>query len=239
LQFCPQCGSAVNPDKKFCTNCGASLTPDLSTTGTGTSPIPAAASPGISPVSGLIAVAVLAIVILAIVFVVYPMLTGSGLFAAAGDQETAVPTPTGSGGSYVDVITPTTIRTYPPTEVPVVTTTNPAPATTATTAPAIPLITTAVICPSDKIPCNNQCADIRTDSQNCGYCGTACPSGQFCLNGHCTQSCSSGQTSCPGGCFDLQNDPDHCGTCNNDCPAGLLCKEGECRSPLTPMPVPI
>ena len=237
MQFCPQCGSPVDPDKKFCTSCGASLTPeDAGGPGSQAETSPVTPAQRTSPaVNGFIAVAVLAVVILAVVFVVYPVLTGSGIFAA-GNETAQTPAPGPTPGSYVEVVTPTTVRTYPPTEVPVVTTTTPVPTTVTT---ATPMITTAVICPSDKIPCNNQCVDIRTDSKNCGYCGKACESGQFCLNGQCVQTCSAGQTSCPGGCFDLQNDPDHCGTCNNDCPAGLLCVEGTCRSPLTPQPVPI
>ncbi len=234
LQFCPKCGSAIDPDKKFCTNCGASLTPDLPGDGTGASTTLAAPA-GLPLTLAIIGVVVLAIIVLGIVFVVYPMLTGSGIFAA-GNETAASPTAEPTHGSYVEIVTPDTPRTYPPTEVPVVTTTTPVPTTIA---PTTPQVTKAVICPMDKIPCNNQCVDIRTDSKNCGYCGTACPSGKYCLNGICVLTCSAGQTSCPGGCFNLQTDADHCGTCNNNCPAGLLCKEGECRSPLTPMPVPV
>ena len=229
MQFCPKCGSAVDLNKKFCTACGASLTPDLPVTD---APAPAGRAPALSLATGLIAVAVLAIVILGIVFIVFPMLTGASLLSSMGDSAAASPVVEPTTSSWAEVITeePTPI---PTTEEPVTT------IATATTKPTPVPTTKPVVCPSDRLKCDNVCVDVRTDSRNCGYCGNACPAGQFCLNGNCMKSCSASQTSCPGGCFDLRNDPDHCGTCNNDCSAGLLCKEGECRSPLTPMPVPI
>jgi hypothetical protein len=237
LQFCPRCGNAVNPEKKFCTSCGASLTPDLPAHESEVPQVPSAppaAATGFRFTGGLVAVAGLIIVILGIVFIVYPALTGSGILSAAGVLATPAPTPVPTGGSWVEVITeePTPI---PTTETPAIT----IPTTTLTTNPTTPQITKAVVCSSDRVNCNNLCVNLRTDYMNCGHCGTICPKGQFCLNGQCMKSCTASQTSCPDGCFDLQTNPDHCGTCNNDCPRGLICYRGMCMAPDTPQPVPI
>jgi hypothetical protein len=99
--------------------------------------------------------------------------------------------------------------------------------------------TKPVICSSELVKCNVTCANLRTDNRNCGFCGTECAAGQFCLNGLCMKTCSSGQTSCVDGCFDLQTDLDHCGTCLNNCPAGLICFQGQCTAPATPMINPL
>jgi hypothetical protein len=111
--------------------------------------------------------------------------------------------------------------------------------TTLPTATAAPANTKPVVCPSDRVKCDNTCVDLQTDSRNCGYCGTQCASGEFCLNSQCMIACTSGQTSCPDGCFNLQSDAKHCGSCLNACPRGLICYRGQCTAPATPMPVPI
>jgi len=41
-------------------------------------------------------------------------------------------------------------------------------------------------CPTGQIVCNGTCVDPRTDSRNCGSCGTICPSGQTCRSGACS-----------------------------------------------------
>lgn len=246
MQYCPRCGSTVNPDKKFCTSCGASLTPDIPAGGSETLPGPAgppAASSGIRRMTGLVAVAGLIIVILGIIFIIYPALTGSGILPAQGETATPAPAPDSTGASWIEVITqePTPL---PTTETPVITL-SPTALTTSqitpriTTNPTTPQITKTVICSSDTVPCNNQCVDLRTDAGNCGYCGKTCASGQSCLNGQCRNSCPASLTSCPDGCFDLQSDPDHCGICNNDCPRGLICYRGQCTAPATPQAVPV
>ncbi len=149
LRFCPQCG----PDKKFCTSCGASLTPDVTSTGPAlagqatATPAPRA----ISPSSGLIAVAGLIIVIIGIVLIGYPMLTGSNILSATGLSSTPAPTPvpTGSadGGSYVMV---ETIETPLPTTLPLIPVTTLIPTTLITTVPTPTKEIKPIICPSDR-----------------------------------------------------------------------------------------
>jgi len=100
-------------------------------------------------------------------------------------------------------------------------------------------VTTAPICPSDRMACNGNCSDTMTDNTNCGYCENSCPAGKYCLNGNCAVTCTAEQTSCPDGCSNLTTDPRHCGSCGNSCPRGLICYMGRCDSPATPMPVPL
>lgn len=242
MQFCPRCGAALEPGKKFCTNCGASLAPDLPGPGPEVHNIPPSGSSGIRPAGALIAVAGLIVIILVVLVIGYPALKGMGLLAAGGSPVTQ-PSPTSDsgsgsakGGSRVEVIT--VEQTLLPTTVPVPASTTFIPTITITTLPTEVPTTKPIICPSDRVKCDNTCADLRTDSKNCGFCGTVCPGGKFCLNGQCMQTCSSGQTSCPDGCFNLQSHARHCGSCLNSCPLGLICYNGQCTAPATPMIVP-
>jgi hypothetical protein len=237
LKFCPRCGNAVLPDKKFCTTCGASLTPDLPGAAGSPDPVPS----GLGSKVLLIAAAGIVVVILGIVLVIYPVLTGSGILSAVGIAATPAPTPVitpadSGSSSYVEVMTETMA---PQPVTPVITATTVIPTTEATTVITTYQTFKKVICTSDQVKCNGKCADLMTDSANCGYCGTACPSGQFCQMGACMPTCSASQTSCPGGCFNLQTDSDHCGTCGNNCPAGLICSNGLCTAPATPQLVPV
>lgn len=231
MPFCPQCGSAVEPDELFCTSCGASLVPDLPATG----PEPGIIFPaGLSSRSILVAGVVIAIVILAGVFAAYPVLSGSSAPATPATHANIEPVAGNTtGGSWVKIITnePTFV---PTTEIPVST----IPTTVLTTVTPTPP-TKPVVCAADRVNCNNTCVDLRSDCMHCGLCGVECDPGQFCLNGVCMESCAAGKTSCPDGCFDLMSDKDHCGSCLNDCPRGLICYRGQCTAPATPMPVPL
>ncbi|MDO9323763.1 MAG: zinc-ribbon domain-containing protein [Methanoregula sp.] len=247
LQFCPQCGNAVAPEKKFCTSCGATLQPDLTGTGEPASPQPGqnarsgpATHSGIQSRGTLIAVAGLAIVLLLVIILGYPIIAGKGLIAP-GTPVTPAMTPSAAngsgktpGGSYV--IVETEILTMEPTTL-LTTATTPVP--TRTTTPTTVPVTKAVFCSSDTLSCNNSCIDPRTDNYHCGNCNNSCSVGKFCLNGNCAVTCSAEQTSCPDGCFNLLTNPKHCGSCGNSCPNGLICTRGRCDSPATPMPVPV
>ena len=57
--------------------------------------------------------------------------------------------------------------------------------------------------------CNGMCADLKTDTQNCGKCGIACPMGATCVQGTC--QCMAGQTKCGSTCVDIKTDLTNCG----------------------------
>src|SRR5439155_22012777 len=86
----------------------------------------------------------------------------------------------------------------------------------------------AASCTSGFADCTTYCADTMNDSQNCGACGTVCPSGQRCAAGGCTASCAPGRTACGAACADTMSDAAHCGGCNNVCPTGEICQAGAC-----------
>lgn len=75
--------------------------------------------------------------------------------------------------------------------------------------------------------CNNQCADLMNDENNCGACGTACAAGTHCVGGRCLcvaeggqgVVCAAGRTCCNGTCAALDTDATNCGKCGNDCTA--------------------
>jgi hypothetical protein len=110
-------------------------------------------------------------------------------------------------------------------------------------------------CPSGTTSCGGKCADVSTDSANCGSCGHACPSGQGCTGGVCMTTCGNNfstggcsgpglptcggsQTACAcgdngGTCVDLQTDRNHCGACGTVCAADQNCIAGTCTAQCT------
>lgn len=84
-------------------------------------------------------------------------------------------------------------------------------------------------------------SDPLTDSNNCGICGNACPSGVACVEGKC--GCPPGQTACDGVCVETAYDDNNCGACGTRCAdnqpdAGPLpphmfygCDQGACTVP--------
>ena len=85
-------------------------------------------------------------------------------------------------------------------------------------------------CPTGEIYCNGRCADLSSDTQNCGLCGNRCPPGSACVSGVCTEAagsftgtavgCPAGEIYCNGQCMDLSGDAQNCGSCGNRCPPG-------------------
>jgi hypothetical protein len=81
------------------------------------------------------------------------------------------------------------------------------------------------------------CDDLANDHANCGGCGRACSTTQYCNGGVCTDfasmNCGAGATACldPSGqkpiCTMLLSDPRNCGVCGNACLNGA-CDQGQC-----------
>lgn len=57
---------------------------------------------------------------------------------------------------------------------------------TAAEAPASVMAGTSAIAACATTRCVSRCADLTTDSENCGSCGNACPNGSACQNGVCS-----------------------------------------------------
>ncbi len=86
------------------------------------------------------------------------------------------------------------------------------------------------------------CADVRTDTRNCGACGNSCMDGYACDNGVCRIRCDELRTACPradadagatgGGefCTNTSTDIENCGACGTRCPFGQLCSGGTCAT---------
>ena len=93
-------------------------------------------------------------------------------------------------------------------------------------------------CPAEQALCEGAadvCADLDHDPDHCGACGTACETGEACVEGTCTElgtvGCPTGLTDCGGSCVDLDSNPDFCGTCDTVCTfddAAGACFEGSC-----------
>ena len=71
-----------------------------------------------------------------------------------------------------------------------------------------------VTCPALKTACDGACVDTKTDSANCGACGTACQLTETCTGGIC---CTTGQKNCSGVCSDTNVDAKNCGACGTVC----------------------
>ena len=83
-------------------------------------------------------------------------------------------------------------------------------------------------CTGGLTDCNGGCVDTSTSPANCGECDNACPEGQVCATGACSDSCPSGQTECARACVDLQTDTMNCGACAQPCDG--VCNGGMCQA---------
>ena len=82
------------------------------------------------------------------------------------------------------------------------------------------------MCEPGLVDCGEGCTALAGDSDHCGACGNACPSGVSCAVGRC--DCEEPLKSCDGLCTDPATDNDHCGMCGNACREGDICLEGAC-----------
>src|ERR1035437_9788246 len=57
---------------------------------------------------------------------------------------------------------------------------------------------TGLDCTPDQTICDTACADLKSDTENCGKCGNLCPSAQLCVNGVCALQCPGADTVCGG-----------------------------------------
>ena len=87
------------------------------------------------------------------------------------------------------------------------------------------------------------CADLSSDRNNCGACGSVCPT--TCVNGACVDggvvqdapdaSCTAdGETLCSSGCAVTATDPNNCGACGNVCMSGV-CQHGHASACALPV----
>ncbi|XP_054818013.1 stigma-specific STIG1-like protein 4 [Prosopis cineraria] len=78
--------------------------------------------------------------------------------------------------------------------------------------------------PPRRLCCRNRCVDVKSDRNNCGFCGVRCVFNMQC---------------CAGLCTDTNIDPFNCGSCGNVCSLGNLCVFGLCgyaQQPPPPLP---
>lgn len=81
------------------------------------------------------------------------------------------------------------------------------------------------------VECNGACVNTRSDRNNCGACGDACPAGQACRFSNCVPMCTQQMQMCGGVLVDTQSNAMNCGFCNNVCMAGQICSGGTCSLP--------
>ena len=81
-------------------------------------------------------------------------------------------------------------------------------------------------CGAGQMSCNGTCANVQTDNQNCGTCGTTCVMGKSCQAGAC--KCGAGLLDCGGQC--LPSSSSNCGACGRTCSGTQVCSNGTCAN---------
>lgn len=96
-------------------------------------------------------------------------------------------------------------------------------------------------CPTGQTVCNGTCRTLSRDVNNCGACGTVCPSfangTSACVNGVCTGTCNTGFANCNGNAGDgcetnIASSISNCGACGNVCSVAngsAVCVNGQCQ----------
>lgn len=85
-------------------------------------------------------------------------------------------------------------------------------------------------CELPYLVCDGQCVNPATSTANCGACGYACPSGQYCAEGSCVAYGSTAQ-SCAGNTVTCGTDPDPQGCCASLLVPGGTFPMGRCVPP--------
>lgn len=80
-------------------------------------------------------------------------------------------------------------------------------------------------CPQDQ--CGDDCVDLSSSADHCGYCDQPCEAPRTCQDGHC--ECPGDDELCADQCVDVTASDDHCGSCGNACSGGENCVEGQCH----------
>jgi hypothetical protein len=96
-------------------------------------------------------------------------------------------------------------------------------------------------CASGLVDCGAYCADLRSDETDCGRCGQACPTGDFCSAGLCIvgtcvadnsqcnhdYDCCSNYCASDGNCGCIPTSHSGCAG-SSDCCSGHCARDGVC-----------
>jgi hypothetical protein len=101
---------------------------------------------------------------------------------------------------------------------------------------ASPTSDNVVCCAPGNQCCRGGCTDVSIDSNNCGTCDRACPTGAVCCdNGRGCCPRTNETDCCDGECVNLLVNGAHCGRCHNRCSTAVgtteVCCNGVCCDP--------
>ena len=83
-------------------------------------------------------------------------------------------------------------------------------------------------CAATETSCSGTCANLDSDRDNCGACGTTCGDGMTCSSGQCVDGCDPGQSKCGATCIDTTQDQNNCGACGAACTSDQVCTNSAC-----------